>query len=75
MTGPTASESAPDVRWFLTFLIALLVFNTAAGYLRKLGLGRLPGDFTFMIRGKPFYVPLASSLLLSFIAMGVGLLI
>ena len=62
------------MRWLLVFLLACLVFNAARGWLERFGLGRLPGDFAFRFRGREFYVPLASSLVLSLIAMGIGLL-
>jgi len=38
-------------------------------------LGRLPGDFTLRWRGREVQVPLASSLVLSLLAMLVGLLV
>lgn len=63
------------MRWLVVFLLACLVFNGLQGWLRKIGLGRLPGDFRFRVRGRDWYVPLASSLVLSFIAMLIGLLI
>ncbi len=63
------------MRWLLVFLLAFVLFNGLAGWLRKIGLGRLPGDFSFRFRGREHFVPLASSLLLSLIAMGIGLLI
>jgi hypothetical protein len=63
------------VRWLLVFLVAMLVFNGLRGWLQKVGLGRLPGDFTVRLFGRELYVPLASSLLLSFIAMGIGALL
>lgn len=63
------------MRWLLVFLVAMLVFNGLRGWLQKIGLGRLPGDFTVRLFGRELYVPLASSLLLSFIAMGVGALL
>lgn len=63
------------MRWLLVFLVAMLVFNGLRGWLQKLGLGRLPGDFTVRLFGRELYVPLASSLLLSFIAMGIGALL
>jgi hypothetical protein len=43
--------------------------------LRRIGLGRLPGDFTLRFRGRELYVPLGSSLLLSFLAMLIGALV
>jgi len=62
-------------RWLLVFLLALVLFQGLQGWLRKIGLGRLPGDFTFRWRGREVYVPLASSLVLSLLAGLVGLLI
>jgi hypothetical protein len=63
------------MRWLLVFILALIVFNALGGWLRRVGLGRLPGDFSFQWRGREVFVPLASSLLLSLIAAGIGLLL
>jgi len=63
------------MRWLLVFLLAFVLFNGLALWLHKIGLGRLPGDFSFRWRGREFFVPLASSLLLSLIAMAIGALI
>ncbi len=63
------------MRWLIVFLLAFLVFQGLAGWLRRIGLGRLPGDFTFRFRGREWHLPIASSLLLSLIAMGIGALI
>ena len=63
------------MRWLIVFLLAFLVFNGLSAWLRKFGLGRLPGDFSFRLGGRDWYVPLASSLVLSLLAMGIGLLI
>jgi len=60
------------MRWLLVFLLAFLVFNGLQGWLRKIGLGKLPGDFSFRVRGRDWYLPLASSVVLSVIAMLVG---
>lgn len=62
------------MRWLIVFVLAFLIFNGLRGWLERIGLGRLPGDFVFRIRGREVYLPLASSVLLSLIAMGVGLL-
>ena len=62
------------MRWMIVFVLAFLLFNGLRGWLERFGLGRLPGDFVFRIRGREVYLPLASSVLLSLIAMGVGLL-
>ena len=63
------------MRWLLFFLLAFLLFNGLAAWLRRIGLGRLPGDFTVRWRGREYYVPLASSIVLSVLAMLIGLLI
>lgn len=63
------------MRWLIVFLLAFVLFNGLAGWLRRLGLGRLPGDFTVRLRGREFHVPLASSLLLSLLAMLIGALL
>ena len=63
------------MRWLIVFLLAFVVFNGLAGWLRRFGLGRLPGDFTVRVRGREVHVPLASSLLLSLLAMLLGALL
>jgi hypothetical protein len=63
------------MRWLIVFLLAFVVFNGLAGWLRRFGLGRLPGDFTVRVRGREVHVPLASSLLLSLLAMLIGALL
>ena len=62
------------MRWLIVFLLAFLVFNGLQSWLRRFGLGRLPGDFKLRIRGREWFVPLTSSLLLSLLAMAIGLL-
>jgi Protein of unknown function (DUF2905) len=63
------------MRWLLIFLLACLLFNGLRGWLAKVGLGKLPGDFSFKLRGREWYVPLTSSVVLTVLAMLVGLLI
>lgn len=63
------------MRWLLVFLLAFLLFNGLQAWLRRIGLGRLPGDFTLRLFGRELYIPLGSSLLLSFLAMGIGYLL
>ena len=63
------------LRWLIVFLIAALVFSGVQGWLRRIGLGRLPGDFRLRFRGREVYLPLASSLLLSLLAMLIGALV
>ena len=63
------------MRWLLIFLLACLLFNGLRGWLGKVGLGKLPGDFSFRVRGREWYVPLTSSVVLTVLAMLLGLLI
>ncbi len=63
------------MRWLLIFLLACLVFNGLQGWLGKIGLGRLPGDFSFRLGGREWYLPLASSLVLSLLGMLIGMVI
>ncbi len=60
------------MRWLIVFLLASLVFNGLQGWLQRIGLGRLPGDFRFKVRGREWYVPLTSSLVLTFLMMLIG---
>ena len=63
------------MRWLLVFLLACLVFNGLQGWLRKFGLGKLPGDYSFKLRGREWFVPFTSSVVLTVLAMLIGLLI
>jgi hypothetical protein len=63
------------IRWLLVFLLACLLINGLKGWLQRIGLGRLPGDFSFRLGGRDWFVPLASSLLLSLVALLIGALI
>ncbi len=60
------------MRWMILFFLLLILFGGLRRCLMKVGLGRLPGDFTLRFLGREFYVPLASSLVLSFVAMAIG---
>lgn len=61
------------MRWLLVFLIACVVFNLLQPpLLRKLGMGRMPGDWRFRIGGREVTVPLGSSLVFSLVALLVA---
>jgi hypothetical protein len=63
------------MRWFLVFLLACLLFNVLQGWLAKVGLGRLPGDFRFRAGGREWFVPLTSSVVLTVLGAMIGLLV
>jgi len=53
------------LKWFLTLVGALAVLTLCAPWLRKHGLGRLPGDMTVRFRGQIYYLPFTTTILLS----------
>ena len=55
------------IRWLIVVFLALVLINGLAPWLRKLGLGRLPGDFRFTLFGRECYIPLAITVLLSLV--------
>lgn len=56
------------IRWLIVVFLALVLINGLAPLLRRLGLGRLPGDFHFRLFGREWWIPLASTVLLSLLA-------
>ena len=56
------------IRWFIVVFLGLVLISGAMPWLRRLGLGRLPGDLVFRFRGREWSVPLTSTLLLSLLA-------
>ena len=61
------------MRWLIVFLLACVIFNSLQGWLQRIGLGRLPGDFHFKVRGRDWYIPLASSLVLAGLMSAISL--
>jgi len=53
------------LKWVVTLIIALIVLTVLAPWLARYGLGRLPGDVTVRYKGKLFYLPFTSTILLS----------
>jgi hypothetical protein len=57
------------LKWLLTLAVVLFVLGIAGPWLTRLGLGRLPGDVSIERRGRRFYFPLATSIVLSLVLM------
>jgi hypothetical protein len=53
------------LKWLLTLAIALVILTAASPLFARFGLGRLPGDMTVRFRGRSYYVPFTSTILLS----------
>ena len=64
------------LKWLLTTALALVVLTAAMPWLaRRFGIGRMPGDMRFTVRGRQYLLPLASTLILTFLAWLIGRLI
>jgi len=57
------------IRWLIVIFLVLLIFSGLRTWLEKIGLGRLPGDFRFRLFGREVFLPIGSSVVLSFLAM------
>ena len=55
------------LRWLIVMFLALMLLSWLSPLLRRLGFGQLPGDLRFRWLGRDWDVPLASTLLLSFL--------
>jgi hypothetical protein len=53
------------LRWLIVFMLALALIGWFTPLLRRIGLGRLPGDIHFVLKGREYSFPFASSLLLT----------
>jgi uncharacterized membrane protein len=55
------------LKWVLVLVVALIVLTALAPWLSRFGLGRLPGDLTVRFRGRLYYLPFTSTVLLSLV--------
>ena len=53
------------LKWLLVLVLGVLVITLLTPWLSRYGLGRLPGDITVRWRGRPVYLPITTTLLLS----------
>lgn len=53
------------LKWLVTVVVVLVVFSVLAPRVGRYGLGRLPGDLMIPLRGRIYYIPIASTLALS----------
>jgi len=60
------------LKWLFSVVLVLVVFAMLSP---RFGLGRLPGDIRFPARGRIYYIPLASTLLLSLLVWLIGKLV
>jgi hypothetical protein len=58
------------IRWIIVIFLALMLINWVSPLLERLGFGKLPGDFRFRLFGREWFIPLATTVILS-LAAGV----
>ena len=63
------------IRWMIVIFLALLLISWFTPLLQKLGFGRLPGDFRFHAFGREWFLPFASTVILSLVASLIAYLI
>jgi hypothetical protein len=52
----------------IVIFLALLLISWFTPLLHKLGFGKLPGDLRFRLFGREWFLPLTTTILLSFVA-------
>jgi len=53
------------LKWLLTLAVALVVLTALSPWLARLGLGRLPGDVRVRMKGRDYFLPFTTTILLS----------
>ena len=53
------------LKWLLVLAVGVVVITLLTPWLSRYGLGRLPGDITVRWRGRPVYLPITTTLVLS----------
>jgi hypothetical protein len=59
-------------RWLLVIFLALMLINLLSPWVRKLGVGKLPGDVRFKVFGRELFLPFTSTILLSLVAAALA---
>jgi hypothetical protein len=53
------------LKWLITLLVAVAIITAVSPWLSRHGLGRLPGDVVVKRKGRVYYLPFTSTLVLS----------
>ena len=62
----------PMIRWFIVVFLALVCISWFSPLLQRLGFGKLPGDLRFRLFGREWYLPVTTTILLSFVASAIA---
>ena len=63
------------LKWILVLVVGVVVLALLTPALSRYGLGRLPGDIVVRWRGRPVYLPITTTILLSLLLTLVGRLV
>ncbi len=63
------------MRFVITLFLGLTVLAALQPWLTRIGIGRLPGDLNLKLGKRTLSLPLASTLVLTFLVWGIGRLI
>lgn len=63
------------MKWVLVLVVGVVVITLMTPWLARRGLGRLPGDITVRWRGRPIYLPITTTVLLSLALTLLGRLV
>jgi len=53
------------LKWVVALLVALVVLTLLSPWLARFGLGRLPGDLSVRVKGRDYFLPFTTTILLS----------
>jgi SAM-dependent MidA family methyltransferase len=73
--APHHRHDRQPIRWMIVIFLALLLISWFTPLLHKLGFGKLPGDLRFRAFGREWFIPLTTTILLSFLASLIGQII
>ena len=60
------------LKWVLVIVVAVVVLSFFAPQFSRMGFGRLPGDITVRFRGRPVYLPITTTILVSLALTALG---
>lgn len=63
------------IRWVAAIFVLLTVFFPLLPFLSRVGVGRIPGDVLFRLRGLVFCLPFGSTFVWSIVALGIAKLL
>jgi Protein of unknown function (DUF2905) len=70
--APACAYTLAMIRWMLVVFLALVLISWLSPLLQRLGFGKLPGDFRFKLFGREWFIPLATTIVLSLLASAIA---